>query len=102
MPKLSEFTVLATSAWQGDGWQLIAITETRKAAQAIADAIYTADPRSTGHIVAVCGQAKPHPTMDFAYIVDTSRVKINGAHLRARRCTVNATAWMVDDEPVHP
>jgi len=97
--KTREFTVLATSGWQGDEWSLIAITEDRKIAEKIATAIQSTDAKRTGHLVAVCGQAKLHPTMNMTYIVDTSRVRVNESHLRSKRCTVDATSFLVEEGP---
>jgi hypothetical protein len=97
--EMREFTVLATSGYQGAGWQLIAITEKRATANKIATAIYSSEATRTGHIVAVCGSARPHPHLDTAYLVDTSRVRINEKHLRSRSCTVDASGWMTGDGP---
>lgn len=82
-----EFTVVATSGYQGAGWKVVSIVETKDLAQAIESAVQTTDARSVGYITRVCGAAKPHPRLDHAYLV-----RIDG-----KQVAVDASDWMVGD-----
>lgn len=88
--------VIATSGWQGDGWRLDSIHETRAAAEARAAEIRSPDARDANYIVAVISTSRNEWPGDEPHVVilDTSRVKVREPHLKARRCRVNAHAFV--------
>lgn len=89
-----EFTVLRTSGWAGDGWEVVGVFASRAEAAEAAEAAHRSDARLSGYITAVIGSVRACPDHGPGCVVgDTSRVAVGEAHLRSRRCHIRDTYY---------
>jgi len=80
-----QYTVIATSGWQGDHWRYIKQFGKRRDALEYAGGIKSSDARSQTYITAVIGDVTPD---GYDFVGDTRRVKVREQHLRSRRCHI--------------